>query len=136
VLRVVLDTNVYVSALIRGGVPLDILLAWTVSERFDLFTSAFILEELEGVLLRKFNWSHAQVRRATTLIRSYAHAVSPQEQLRVIKEDDSDNRILECAQVAKAHIIVTGDSHLLKLGVFEKTIILSPRDFSETYLAS
>jgi putative PIN family toxin of toxin-antitoxin system len=134
VLRVVLDTNVYVSALTRSGVPLDVLLATTIRGGISLFASAFILEELEGVLLRKFDWSHEQVERALNTIRPHAHSVSPQEELHIITEDDSDNRILECAQAANAHIIATGDTHLRKLRVFGKTGVLSPREFSEAYL--
>lgn len=133
-LRVVLDTNVYVSAFSRGGVPLEILLA-IIRGNTALFTSPFILREPEGVLLRKFHWSSDQVKRALSTIRQCVSSVSPPELLHLITEDDSGNRILECAKAANAHVIVSGDAHLLKLRVFDTTVIPSPREFAEIYLS-
>jgi len=47
----------------------------------------------------------------------------------VIKEDPPDNRIVECVLTARAHYIVTGDKHLLKLGRYEKTKIVTAKEF-------
>jgi len=47
----------------------------------------------------------------------------------VIREDEPDNRILECALAAKADVIVTGDQHLLKLKRFPGILVASPREF-------
>ena len=55
--------------------------------------------------------------------------VEPKLKLHVVNEDAEDNKILECALAARADIIVSGDKHLLKLGKFKKTRILSPREF-------
>jgi hypothetical protein len=52
--------------------------------------------------------------------------------LHVINEDSEDNRILECALASGADIIVSGDKHLLKLGKFRKTKILTPREFFDS----
>ena len=49
--------------------------------------------------------------------------------LNSINEDSEDNKILECALASGADIIVSGDKHLLKLGKYKKTTILSPREF-------
>ncbi len=62
------------------------------------------------------------------LIRE-ADRVDPQERLSIVREDEADNRILECAVAADADAIVTGDRHLLRLRRFRGTSIMSPRDF-------
>jgi putative PIN family toxin of toxin-antitoxin system len=133
VLNVVLDTNVYISALTRGGLPLDIFLA-AIRGGFKLFISSDILEEVEGVLGRKFGWAPDRVKDALRTVSGAAQLVSPKERLAVIKADDNDNRILECAMAAEAQIIVTGDGHLLGVGTFRRISILTPRVFWDTYL--
>ena len=55
--------------------------------------------------------------------------VEPKLKLHVVNEDAEDNKILECALAAGADIIVSGDKHLLKLGKFRKTRIITPREF-------
>ena len=132
-LGVVLDTNVYVSALNFGGVPLEILVA-AVRRKILLFTSPPILLEVEEVLVRKFSWSPQRAAHAIRLIQGIAKSVSPQEKLQIIKIDEPDNRILECARAANAKVIVSGDSHLRNLKRFGDVIIISPREFVETAL--
>jgi putative PIN family toxin of toxin-antitoxin system len=107
-LRAVADTNVYISALDFGGVPDDVL-ALARQGLIQLFVSPSILEEIEGVLFRKFEWSQDRIREAIALIRGFAAELSPLVDLDVITEDDPDNRILECAVAADAAFIVTGD---------------------------
>ncbi len=93
-LKIVLDTNVYISALARGGLPFDIFLAATRGE-LNLFISDSILEELERVLRQKFKWAPERLRQILAIVHLYAQLVLPEEKLTVIEEDDSDNRILE-----------------------------------------
>ena len=133
-LNIVLDTNVYISALARGGLPFDIFLAATRGE-FNLFISDSILEELERVLLQKFKWAPDRLQQALAIVHLYAQLVLPKEKLTVIEEDDSDNRILECAVAAEAQVIVTGDSDLLDLGAFREITILTPREFWDSCLS-
>lgn len=132
-LRVVLDTNIYVSALNFGGITLEILVAG-VRRKILLFTSPSILLEVEEVLVRKFSWSAQRAAQAIRLIQSIAESVSPQEKLQIIKNDEPDNRILECARAANAKVIVSGDSHLRNLKRFGDITIISPREFVETAL--
>ena len=65
-LRVVADANIYVSALNFGGVP-DQFLALARRGRVHLFISKPILDEIEGVLKRKFKWPPTRVRKALTV---------------------------------------------------------------------
>ncbi|MFI5351915.1 MAG: putative toxin-antitoxin system toxin component, PIN family [Candidatus Binatales bacterium] len=127
-LRVVADTNIYISAVNFGGVP-DQVLALARRGRVDLFISKPILDEIEGVLKRKFQWPPTRVRAALTAIGEFARTVEPQERIAVVKKDEPDNRVLECALAAKAAVVVSGDSHLRDLGSFRGVRILSPRAF-------
>ena len=133
-LRVVADTNIYISALNFGGPP-DEVLALARRGRVGLYVSTPIMIEIEGVLQRKFRWPPGRVREALTAIREFATFVRPQERISTIKKDEPDNRVLECAVAANAAIIVSGDSHLRDLGSFRRIEILSPRAFLDRLAA-
>ncbi len=126
--RVVVDTNVYISALNFAGRPDEVLVLGRAGV-IEVFISPPILEEIEGVLLRKFRWTSARVREASRAIRSFTALVNPEESVNVVREDEPDNRVLECAFAARADVIVTGDQHLLKLKRFRGIVIASPREF-------
>ncbi len=127
-LRVVADSNVYISALNFGGVP-DRVLALARRGRVQIFVSKPILDEIEGVLKRKFGWPPSRAREALTAIRKFASEVKAGERVAAVDKDEPDNRILECAVAAKATVVVSGDSHLRTLGCFRKIRILSPKAF-------
>jgi putative PIN family toxin of toxin-antitoxin system len=126
--RVVADTNVYISALNFGGTA-DEVLALARTQAILLFVSPSILQEVEGVLLSKFQWSAARTRQAIAGIREFAQVVQPKESVHVIKDDEPDNRVLECALEAQADVLITGDRHLRQLRIFRNIRILSPGDF-------
>ena len=127
-LRAVADTNVYVSALNFGGAA-DRVLEFGRIQHIQLFVSPPIVEEIEGVLIHKFRWSRNRVREARAAIRGFTRLVSPRVTIDLLAADEPDNRILECAVEANAHIIVTGDKHLQALGSFRGISIVSPRQF-------
>jgi putative PIN family toxin of toxin-antitoxin system len=131
-LRAVADTNVYISALNFGGVPDDVL-ALARHGLIALFISPSILQEVEGVLCRKFEWRQDRIREAAALIRGFAVELSPLVHLDVITEDEPDNRILECAVAADTAFIVTGDRHLRRLARYRGIVILTPSAFLTTF---
>ncbi len=126
--RVVADSNIYISALNFGGRP-DEVLALARRSVISLFISQHILQEIDGVLRSKFGWPARHARAALTLIRAYAAKVDPQERISVISRDDADNRVIECALTAQAEVIVSGDSRLLDLRSFRGVRILTPTQF-------
>ena len=67
-------------------------------------------------------------RQILRIITANSTIVYPKIKVNTIEEDPADNRILECALAAHAKFITTGDKHLLKLGQFKQTKILTPRD--------
>ena len=133
-MRVVLDANVLISAVISPrGNPAQILRLWE-REEFELVVSLPILEELERVIhypriQERYNLSEEYVEQFLQLISANAIMVDPSMELAVIENDPSDNRYLECALAAGASYIVTGDDHLLSLKEYRGVVILNPAGF-------
>jgi putative PIN family toxin of toxin-antitoxin system len=105
-----------------------------VKQELTIYVSKDIILEISKVLLypkiaeilRKANVNEREILQA---IEANSIIVKPKFKLQVIEEDVEDNKILECALASGADIIVSGDKHLLKLGRFKKTRILTPREF-------
>lgn len=133
-IRVVLDTNVIVSALLSSdGVPAAILdLALQGKVRAAVSTPT--LSELDSVLRRpKFQFEPRKIGSFLALLRSRARRVTPRVKLDICGKDPSDNRFLECAEAAHAEFLVTGNkSHFPSR--HRKTAIISPAEFWEIYL--
>jgi putative PIN family toxin of toxin-antitoxin system len=127
--RVVLDTSIYISAIIFGGKPEEVFLLAKEKE-IELFVSAAIIAEVATKLSDKFRWSNADVTDFIREIGEAATIIKPSRQLAVIEADESDNRILECAVHARAEYIVSGDQqHLLPLKNYNGIEIISPARF-------
>jgi uncharacterized protein len=129
-MRVVLDTNVYISALMFGGLP-GTLLDLAFVRSFDILISPALLDELCAKLLGKFEVSPDDVALIRARLASVAHLVNPEEDLHVVQDDPDDDRVLECAVGGRADLIVSGDRHLLKLANFHGIPILTVRQFLE-----
>ena len=128
-MRVVLDTNVLISALNFNGNERRVLLM-ALAGRFEWYLSSFILQEVEQVLWRKFNWSVAATAAALTDLRAAAAMIDPPRLPERIAGGHADNRILECAAAASADYLVTGDRrHLLPLGKHRGAQIVSAAQF-------
>lgn len=126
--RIVVDTNVIVSALVFGGVPRAVMNV--VEERLcKLYYSSHIRKEVERVLEEKFGWDRVQVEARVPPLFNWGIQVHPGVTVSVIKDDPDDDGILECAIEADAHVIISGDRHLLKLGSFQTISIQTPRQF-------
>ncbi len=117
-LKVVFDTNVYISALITPGGNAEKVFFLALEKKIYLFTSIPILTETAKKLTDKFLWDNDHVKSAVKHIGRVATVVKPMKKLNVLN-DEPDNRILECAKQAEADLIITGDKHLLVLKEFE-----------------
>ncbi len=129
VVTVVLDSNVYLSAILFGGVPRVIVQLGT-SGLVQISGSLAIRAEVEEVLVRKFGWSKSVASAMLQDVWRHVVEVDPQISLRDCRDPD-DNRVLECAVAARAEIIVTGDRHLLELDPYRGMRVLTPRQFLE-----
>lgn len=125
-LRIVLDSNVYISALLFSGLPRKILnLAF--NNRIKLVISKDIISETARVLRNKFKWPEHNINKFVRRLSSISEVVIPDIKINIIEEKDSDNRILECAVSGNAHLIVSGDRHLLKLKSYKNIPIKNPK---------
>ncbi len=127
--EIVLDSNVFISALVFGGKPRQIL-DLTIKGLIDVAVSDDILEGIKGVLEgRKFQHPAKIVRAIIGEIEDLADLVQPGQKIEAVPEDPADNRVLECAHASGADVIVSGDSHLLTLQSFGRVKIMSPDEF-------
>ena len=127
-MRVVFDTNVFISALVVSGSQAERALRLARQGRLDLCTSVSILTETARKLREKFDQSEEDIRDALKMISRTAQVLKPSLRVNVLK-DVPDNRILECAIEGRADVIVTGDRHVLKLKKFHDIPIVRLADF-------
>ena len=117
-LKLVCDTNTLISGFLWRGSEFELLAAMGARKAL-LFSSPALFSEFVRVLsyerIRSFVSDPEAVVRQ---FRDLAVFVNPRHAVDVVKEDSSDNRVLECALGAQADLIVSGDKHLLKLGAF------------------
>ena len=129
-MRVVVDTNVFLSALLRGRSTRPLLSA-VIAHRFRLFTSDTLVDELADVISRP-EWLRlldaSDCRELLAIIRESATFVTPTQHVTVCR-DPEDNAVLECALAGRADYLVTGDRDLLALNPFHGIRILRPADF-------
>ena len=126
--RVVLDTNVLVSAVL-GGRTAPVLDRWRAG-RFTLVVTDDIVREYLIVLRRpKFGLPAEVVDAITAYVFRKAEFVTPVERLTVIAADPADDRFLEAAVAGEAEIIVSGNKHLLDLKTFRQISILTAHEF-------
>lgn len=117
--KVVLDTNIYISAIMFGGNPKKIL-KLAMLKKIKVFISTLILLEISGKLHKKFKLSEEDVTKILKGISKITEVIQSKIKLDVVKEDPSDNKVLECAVASNTDYIVTGDKHLLELKRFEE----------------
>ncbi len=129
-MRVVLDTNVFVSAILGGR--LGVIANKWKTEKFTLVVSEAIAHEYLDVISRpKFNLSAQEIAITTNYLFEAAKFVTPLESVSVIDADPTDNKFLEAAIAGKAIYVVSGDSHLLQLKAFRDISIITAREFIE-----
>ena len=129
-IKEVLDTNILISALFWKGTPY-IIVQDGLEGVFEMVTSKAIMSETKEKLIQKFEFSVEDTLRYLELLVCKSFVVSPMVQHNVVKNDSTDNKILECAVSANADYIVTGDKHLLNIKHYQGITILTARRFDE-----
>ncbi len=136
-MKIVLDVNVWISALLWGGIPGKIL-RLARSQQVKIFTSEALFLELETTLRRVKFESRLQQRGYTVeYLMSVAKAFSescPTEALDIPElRDPKDIKIIETALAGDVEAIITGDLDLLVLTEFNAIPILTPQEFLNRY---
>ena len=129
-IRVVVDTNVIVSALLKAGSDPALIVSLILGEEITLCLSEEIWKEYGGVLARnKFaRLDRASVAEFLDRLKASALWVEPRIKVNRIKEDPADNAFLECALAAEAHFFITGNRKHFSFPKFRKCRIVSPRE--------
>ena len=130
-MKVVFDTNVFVSALTFRGGRGEQALRRILEGRDALVLSKPILDELLRILATKFSREREELARVAVYVAELAQMVDPPDRFDVLS-DEPDNRILECAIAGGVDVIVTGDRAVLELGDFRGVKIVSLREYLES----
>jgi putative PIN family toxin of toxin-antitoxin system len=133
-MRVVFDTNVFISAFIVPGSQGERAFLLACRKRVSLCTSVAILTETAQKLREKFAQSESDIKAALKLVSRVAEVLKPTVRVHLLA-DNPDNRILECALAARADLIVSGDRHLRQLRTFRGIPIVRLADFLRLFPA-
>ena len=136
-LRVVLDTNVFVSSLLSTqGLPAQVLNAWREG-RYMLVTSPPIIAEIVDVLespriSKKYFIGPEDIEQLVDLLKTDTIIVHGRAVVKgALPQDPRDEVFLACAVDANADCIVSGDRHLLDLQIYRGIPILTVKEFAE-----
>ena len=133
-MRIVLDTGIFISALISRNTPPDILYSAWLKRLIHLVTSDAQLEEIERVLSYKKLERFIQVREATLLLDNVGSIAEVLTNLPsvTLSPDPDDNMIIATALEGRANYLVSGDKKdLLSLGRVQNIPIITPREAVE-----
>ncbi|WP_297212678.1 MULTISPECIES: putative toxin-antitoxin system toxin component, PIN family [Thermodesulfovibrio] len=127
-MKVVFDTNVYISAFVINGSLAEKAILKILRENYSLFISKEIIDEILSVFAKKFSYDREYLSRTALFLSEIAEVVQPTEKIDILK-DKGDNKIIECAVAARADVIVSGDKELLSLGEHKDIKIITLREF-------
>jgi len=133
-MKIVLDTNVFISGIFFGGPPSKILASWRQS-RIQIILTKEILEEYQRVgeeLSSKY--PSINIDPFIELFTIFGEFVETKGISETICEDPDDNKFIECAIASQSKLIVSGDKHLLDISGYKNIEVLKPRDFVDNYL--
>ena len=127
-MRVVFDTNIFVSAFVIPGSLAERAILRIIEGKDVLLISREILDELLSILSGKFSKDVEELCRIALYLDEIAIPIKPSKRVNILK-DDPDNRILECAAEGRADAVVTGDKALLQLKSYRNIRIITLREY-------
>lgn len=129
-MRIVLDTNVLISALgWKGGNEYKIAQK-CFNRQITLISAIETMEEFRKVALRpKFGFGVEEIDEFISALIEVCEIIEPKDKFNVVTQDPSDNKFLDAAVSGKADFIISGDKHLLNLKEFKGIKILTPKEF-------
>lgn len=128
-IKIVVDTNILISFFCFPSGAIRELMKKILASEYELVLSDEILDEFKEVINKKFKELKIIEWDFIKFIQENFTIINPDKKLSIIKEDISDNKIIECAVAAKADFIISGDKHTLDLCKYKNIKILKPADF-------
>ncbi len=133
-MKIILDTNVFISGIFFSGPPSQILKAWQNS-RLQIVLSQEILNEYQRVaesLVGKI--PKIDILPIVELMTIHGQLIDAEGFDVSVCDDPDDNKFMECAIASNSKIIISGDKHLLKVSGYQGIKVLKPREFVDSYL--
>jgi putative PIN family toxin of toxin-antitoxin system len=128
--RVVIDTNVVISALLFGGEPGELIPLWKSGRIKPLASKEMVEEYLQVVTYPKFGLTPEEINFLLYQeIVPYFEIVKAKPGRVIVGDDPADDKFIRCAEAGRAKTIISGDQHLLRLKSFGAISILTPVRF-------
>ena len=132
--KVVFDTNILISAFVFPEGTVRELINLSIKRKISIYVSNSIILEYCKVLDSKFNWTEEEIKENIKFISKITEIIDTDIKIDIIKEDEDDNKIIECAVAADVDAIVSRDKHLLNIKKYKNIPILKPADFLKKIL--
>lgn len=132
VFRVVIDTNIYISAIFWNGKPREVIDLGR-DGKILIFTSMDIENEIAEKLKTKFKLAEEEVNQILLDFSTFTLPITHSRQIFVVQDDPDDNKFIECAIECGADYIISGDRHLLNLKEYEGIKIFRPSEFLKIF---
>jgi len=133
-IKVVIDTNVVISALLFGGTPGELINLWKAGHIVPLASKEIIEEYIRVLAYPKFELSAQEIDYILYQeILPYFEVVASDSFENIVNADPSDDKFIHCALSGNAEFIISGDDHLLSIGSFDKFRVVSPSEFLESF---
>ena len=130
--KVVIDTNIYISAIFWNGKPREVIDLGR-DGKITIFTSLDIENEIAGKLKTTFKLAEEDVNQILLDFSTFTLPIRIRKQLIAVQDDPDDNKFIECAVECKANYIISGDRHLLNLKEYEGIKLIKSSDFLKVF---
>lgn len=130
--KIVIDTNVYISAIFWGGKPRKVVDLGR-DKKIHIFSSVDIEKEVAEKLMTKFKFDEEEVNQILLDISTFTIPVRVTKRIQAVTDDPDDDKFIECAVSCKADYIISGDRHLLALKEYAGIKILRASEFLSSY---
>ena len=131
-IKVVIDTNVIISALLFGGLPGELINLWKANRIVPFVTKEIIEEYLHVLAYPKFELSAKEIDYILYWeILPYFEVVAQNPGKNIVHTDPSDDKFIHCAINGNAEFIISGDEHLLSLRSVKNVRIVNPSEFMQ-----
>jgi uncharacterized protein len=131
---VVIDTNVFLAALLFGGTPGKLISLWKSGKIQPQLNKTAVAELLRVLAYPKFELTENEIQYLLYVeILPFCKVVPKKSGPVIITEDPSDDVFLRCCEVSNARALISGDGHLLALKTYGNALILTPSQFLKQF---
>jgi putative PIN family toxin of toxin-antitoxin system len=126
--KITVDTNILISFFVYPGGIVREIIGLAINKKITICISEGIIEEYSRVLRLKFGWTQDDINANIALLKRITELVEPNQTIKAVNADPTDDKIIECAVAVGADAIVSGERHLLDLKKYKTIPIIKPSD--------